>query len=70
MNNQQRIGTARFAIASACFARGQAPDYGEDSLTDLLADLRHYCAAHGLDYERCERIAAMYFSDESAGSAA
>lgn len=65
MTNDQRIEHARFAIASACFARGDAPDYGEDSLTDLLADLRHFCAAHGLDYERCERVAAMHFEAEA-----
>jgi hypothetical protein len=64
MTNDQRIEHARFAIASACFARGEAPDYGEDAVTDLLADLRHYCALHGLDYTRCDRVAVMHFDDE------
>lgn len=66
MTNAQRIATARFAIASTCFARAEPPECGEDAITDLLADLLHYCAASGIDFERCERVAAMHFEDESA----
>ena len=65
MTNAKRIEHARFAIASACFARGEAPTYNEDAVTDLLADLRHLCAEHGFDYDRCDRVAAMHFDDES-----
>jgi hypothetical protein len=69
MTNDQHIEHARFAIASACWARGESPAYDENAITDLLADLRHYCAAHGLDYDRCDRVATMHFQDESAEGA-
>ena len=61
----QRAQTARFAITSACWARGEQPACGEDAVTDLLADLRHYCAESGFDYARCERVARMFFEDEA-----
>jgi hypothetical protein len=65
MTNARRIDIARFAVASACWARGESPTYSEDAVTDLLADLRHLCAEHGFDYERCDRVAGMHFDDES-----
>lgn len=36
-----------------------------DSLTDLLTDLRHYCAkAKGISFEDAVRISEMHFEDE------
>lgn len=65
MNNHLRIETARAALARAAWVRGETPAYGEDDVTDLLADIRHLCTAAGLDFERCDRIAAMHFHDEN-----
>lgn len=68
MRNLAHIETARFALASAAWARGEAPAYGEDAVTDLLADIRHFCTAAGLDFERCSRVAGMYVADETGGA--
>lgn len=58
------IEAARAALARAAWSRGQAPAYDEDAVSDLLADIRHFCAVAGHDFERCSRVAAMHFNDE------
>jgi hypothetical protein len=68
MCNRIHIETARFALASAAWARGETPAYGEDAVSDLLADIRHFCTATGLDFARCSRVAGMYFRDENGGA--
>lgn len=67
MCNQSHIETARAALARAAWVRGEAPAYGEDAVTDLLADIRHFCAAFSLDFDRCDRVAAMHFEAEHGG---
>ncbi len=62
------IESARGALARAAWARGEAPRYDEDAASDLLADIRHFCTAAGHDFERCARVAAMYFNDENGGA--
>jgi hypothetical protein len=59
--------TARAALARAAWIRGETPDYGEDAVTDLLADIRHFCAAFSLDFGRCDRVAAMHFRGRARG---
>lgn len=68
MQNTMRIETARAALARAAWARNEAPAYDEDAVTDLLADIRHLCAAAGLDFYRCDRVAAMHFEAENGGA--
>jgi len=68
MCNNTHVETARAAVARAAWLRGQSPSYTEDAITDLLADLRHLCAAADLDFARCERVAAMYFNAEIGGA--
>ena len=67
MNDRMYIEAARAALARAAWVRGEAPAYNEDAITDLLADLRHLCAAAGLDFGRCDRVAAMHFQGEHGG---
>jgi hypothetical protein len=62
------VETARAALARAAWLRGEAPAYGEDAVTDLLADIRHLCAVAGLDFGRCDRVAAMHFEAEHGGA--
>ena len=62
------IEVARAALARAAWTRGHTPTYDEDAVTDLLADIRHFCAVAGHDFERCNRVAAMHFNDESRGA--
>jgi hypothetical protein len=33
-------------------------------VSDLLADLRHYCDAHGLDFEDCDRRGHDHYTNE------
>jgi len=68
MQNFMRIETARAALARAAWARNETPAYGEDAVTDLLTDIRHLCTAAGLDFNRCDRVAAMHFEAEDGGA--
>ena len=62
------IEAARAALARAAWARGETPAYGEDAVADLLADIRHLCAAARLDFDRCDRVAARHFEAEHGGA--
>jgi len=64
MHNRINIDIARAALARAAWAGGKVPNYGEGAVIDLLANIRHHCEAADLDFERCNRVAAAYFTDE------
>jgi len=64
MNNADRIESARAALARAAWVRGEVPCYGDEALIDLLADLRHFCTVTRIDFDACDRLAAMHFADE------
>lgn len=68
MNNARRIEAARAAPARAAWFRGDVPCYGDEALIDLLADLRHFCTAACIDFDACDRLAAMHFADETGGA--
>lgn len=68
MCDQIHIETARAAMARASWRRGQSPRYDEDAVSDLLADIRHFCAVASHDFDRCSHVAAMYFQDENGGA--
>lgn len=68
MTQTIRIEAARAALARAAWARGQSPAYGEDAIIDLLADIRHWCAAAGYGYSRCDHIAWAVCQDEHGGA--
>ena len=40
-------------------------DDPEAAVTDLLADLRHYCAHRKLDFYECLRVAENHFREEA-----
>jgi|GEM_PF-1519390 len=64
-----RFDTAYYAVASSLWARGEnSRAVDEDSVTDLLADLRHLCRALDLDYENCDRLAEMHFEAETGAA--
>ena len=60
-----RLETARFALASACRARGERITSDEEALIDLLTDLRHLCAAEGIPFDDCARISLDHFTAEA-----
>lgn len=68
MRNAQRIQTARYALASSLWARGEMPRPADSRIvTELLADIHHYCETQGIDFVRCQRIAAGRFELEKLG---
>lgn len=68
MQNSIHIETARAALARAAWVQGEAPAYSENSITDLIMDIRHLCAASGLDFDWCDRVAAMHYEAETGGA--
>jgi hypothetical protein len=60
----QHIATARVALASASWARGDNPAVCDEAVIDLLADLRHFCAARRIDFDSCNRMAQGHFEAE------
>jgi hypothetical protein len=68
MCNHANIESARAALARAAWVRGEAPRYCEGAVTDLLADLRHFCAAAGIEFATCDRLAEMHFEAEIGGA--
>lgn len=64
MNNALRIETARAALARAAWIRGETPSYSDEAMIDLLADLKHFCAAANINYASCEHLAEIHFDAE------
>lgn len=62
--NSDRTETAQAALEAASEHRVANSAIDEDSVTDLLTDLRHYCAEHGLDFAGCHAAADMNFHAE------
>ena len=46
----------------------ESMDFDQDdpgtAVTDLLADIRHYCDAHALAFHECDRRAYQHYSEE------
>ena len=64
MPNAQRIATARSALYAATAVRGCHPAICDDAVIDLLADLRHFCAARRIDFDHCNLVAQAHFETE------
>jgi hypothetical protein len=62
--NAQRIATARSALSAAMWARGDNPAIPDEAVVDLLADLRHFCAARHIDFAACNEAAEACFAIE------
>jgi hypothetical protein len=65
--NAQRIATARSALSAAMWARGDNPAIPDEAVVDLLADLRHFCAARRIDFAACNAAAEAHFEAEISG---
>ena len=44
---------------------GSCPETPEEAITDLLADIRHYCAAYELDFDRLSTTSFNHFIEEA-----
>ena len=65
-----RITTARSALKSAAFCRGFEPAIADEAVTELLTDLRHFCTARRIDFDRCNAAADRHFVVEMKGGRA
>ena len=65
--NARRVATARAALSAAVAARADVPAVCDEAVIDLLADLRHFCAARRIDFAECDRIAGAHYATEIAG---
>lgn len=63
-----QITAARAALARAAWVRGVAPYYDADAITDLLVDIRHWCAQAGIDFAASEQLAARIYLNEAGGA--
>lgn len=41
---------------------------GDAAVIDLLADLRHFCEARGMDFDDLNRIAGNHYTDEGGAN--
>ena len=63
--NTRRIEYAAIAIDAMLDTTNE--DHGDDiatPVTDLLANLMHYCDAEGIDFQRCLKSAGIHFEAE------
>ncbi len=65
--NSRRVANARSALSAATAARGACPTISDDAVIELLADLRHFCAARRINFENCNRMADAHFETEFSG---
>jgi hypothetical protein len=49
------------------WARGDNPAIPDEAVVDLLADLRHFCAARRIDFAACNAAAEAHFETEISG---
>lgn len=64
--NARRVATARSALSAAMWARGENLA-SDEAVIDLLADLRHFCAARRIDFGACNATAQTHFETEISG---
>jgi hypothetical protein len=62
-----RTAIARCGLLAASQARGIDYPIADEAVTNLLADLRHFCAARRIDFERCARLASIHFENDIGG---
>jgi len=65
--NARRVATARAALSTASAVRADMPVISDFAVIDLLADLRHFCAARHIDFAACDATAQSHFDTEISG---
>jgi hypothetical protein len=65
--NARRIATARAALTTAIAVRSDFPIVSDVAVIELLADLRHFCAARNIDFAACNDVAQEHFRHEMDG---
>jgi hypothetical protein len=65
MNPENQARAERILCAAAAVeAYNENKDEPETIAADMLADLRHYCDAHGLDFADCDRRGQDHYTNE------
>lgn len=72
--NKEKRRWASFAATALCAFADETMEQGkggfwlkkepEDVVSDLLADIRHWCDVHGLDFESLDARAHMHYLEE------
>ena len=67
--NLDRAEAASMALESYMQAKGldrvPCPQSADETMTDLLLDLRHFSTTSGVDFNAAVRISAYHFDEES-----
>jgi len=68
--NQDRTDAGSIAFEAYQHAKGLTDDpprqSPQETLTDLLADLRHFAAAAEIDFEAAVRMSEFHYEEESS----
>lgn len=74
--NERRSGAAEQALLSFAEDIGETEESGglgalaEQNISDLLADLAHYCDRRGLKLKKCLAQARLHYVEETGGQGA
>jgi len=60
--NQDRVNDARLLIDLHQKINGD--DQLDCVVTDVITNLRHYCKAEGLDFDKCVELSEVHFNAE------
>ncbi|HRA90209.1 MAG: hypothetical protein KDA91_24280 [Planctomycetaceae bacterium] len=67
--NQDRVEAASMSLTTYMEAKGldgdPCPQSVNETMIDLLTDLRHFSAAAGIDFSEAVRISEYHFDEES-----
>jgi DNA invertase Pin-like site-specific DNA recombinase len=66
ISNKTRAGWAEAALAGYRGAKGErSADFtSEESVIDLLTDLRHYCKQQGISFRSAVNMSEIHFNEE------
>ena len=67
--NMDRAEAASMAVTTYMQAKGldrvPCPQSADETMTDLLTDLRHFSATSGVDFNAAVRISEYHYDEES-----
>ena len=62
--NSQRADVGRFAVDSSLSVSGDPAQIDRDAITDLLADVAHFCDQQGENFDDCVASAKIHWQAE------
>ena len=65
MSNRERANRAKPALCSYQDLVGEVDPSFEATVSDLLADIRHFCDDHNLNFDDLEQRALRHYHSES-----